>query len=340
MRYFHSALLLVFGLSLFKPAIGQIDPTELIKGAQSDINYLAEGYLEPFGNSLATGLNNNWYQTAKTHKTGRFDLMFYTSLVFVPSADQTFTINNSELQQLELTSGISASAPTVFGEDSPGPGLRFKDDPNQNEAFRTPAGIGFGAMPLLMAQANIGVFKNTDLTIRYIPESGVPLLDGGQIGLFGVGVKHDVLQWIPGDKVMPIDLSVFLGYTSLTFTQALDDGSGNPGQELVLNSRGFTGRAIVSKKFLFFTPYLGVGFNGGGTDIQINGTYEYEQNSPAGPIISSITDPVNITANDAGGFVANVGFQLKFLWVMAFTVDYTLATYSALNAGLGLSLDF
>mgnify|MGYP001259963573 FL=1 len=125
-----------------KAQYDDFDPGKIIAGAQADINYLAGGYLKPFGNALGIGLNNGWYQTAKPHKLGRFDLMITPSFVFVPSSDRNFTINNADLTQLELVNGTSAEAPTVFGTNSAGPTLRFKDD--QTTTFNTPNGSGIG----------------------------------------------------------------------------------------------------------------------------------------------------------------------------------------------------
>ena len=321
-----------------KAQYDDFDPGKIIAGAQADINYLAGGYLKPFGNALGIGLNNGWYQTAKPHKLGRFDLMITPSFVFVPSSDRNFTINNADLTQLELVNGTSAEAPTVFGTNSAGPTLRFKDD--QTTTFNTPNGSGIGFLPLPMAQLGVGLIKNTDLIIRYVPT--VDIGDDGEVGMFGFGIKHDILQWIPGDKVIPFDASVFFGYTSVNVNMDLDDGSGNDDQEAVIKSKGYTFRALVSKKLLFFTPYVGLGYNSAKTDINVNGTYSYETQTAPGlpPVTTSIKDPVALTADDASGFVGNLGFRLKFLWVMAFSADYTFGAYSSATAGLGFSVDF
>ena len=76
--------------------------------------------------------------------------------------------------------------------------------------------------------------------------------------------------------------------------------------------------------------------------INVNGTYSYETQTAPGlpPVTTSIKDPVALTADDASGFVGNVGFRLKFLWVMAFSADYTFGAYSSATAGLGFSVDF
>ena len=77
-----------------------------------------------------------------------------------------------------------------------------------------PGGFKTPAMPLPMIQAGIGLIKNTAIDIRYMPMLNVG--DNINVNLFGIGLKHDVLQWIPvvGDAI-PMSLSLQGGYTTL-----------------------------------------------------------------------------------------------------------------------------
>lgn len=308
---------------------GQIQPDQLLGGSANDINYLADGYLRPLGTALAEGLNNGWYSTAKTHKLGRFDIIATVSIVQIPEVDRTFLVENSKLEQLQLVSGTVAEAPTAFGNAGTGPALEYKAAPGVS-SFNLPGGTGFSYIPVPMAKISVGLIKNTEVTFRYLPEVTIPRLDDAKLSMQGFGVKHDILQWIPGGKVLPFSVSGFFGYTSVDYSQSLGGD-----KQLLLNSTGFTVRALVSKKLLFLTPYLGFGVNGGGTNIQLRGTFENPL--PGG---ADFVDPLNIDAEDAGGFVGNVGLRFKFLFVGAVVVDYTFGAYNALTAGLGLSIDF
>ena len=315
------SLLLFFSISISKAQT--VDPASIVAGAQADINFLANGYLSPLGNSIATGLNNGWYQTAKPHKLGRFDIMLTPTLVFIPDADLTYTINNSDLSQLELVNGTSAQAPTALGDATP-PKLQYK---GTNNSFDLPQGINLSAMVVPLAKVSVGLIKKTELSIRYVPTISVPNVTDGELSIFGFGVKHDILQWIPGAKALPLSVSGFLGYTKVDYSQGLGTD-----QKLDISSSGFTMRALVSKKLLFFTPYAGLGFNSGGTDIALTGSFTDPENNVR-------VNPLNISTN-SGGFVGNVGFRLKLLMVLALSADYTFGEYNALTFGAGLSFDF
>lgn len=307
---------------------GQISPDQFIAGSQQDINYLANGYLRPLGTALAEGLNNGWYSTAKTHKLGRFDLITTISIVQIPEVDRTFLVQNSELDQLQLVTGTSAESQTAFGNKGNGPALEYKGLAGLGD-FNLPGGTGFSYIPVPMAKISIGLIKNTEVTFRYLPEITIPRFEDTKISMQGFGVKHDILQWIPGGKVLPFSVSGFFGYTNVDFTQNLGSD-----KQLLVNSTGFTIRALISKKVLFLTPYLGLGVNGGGTNIQLKGTFEDPLGGPG------YVDPLNIDAEDAGGFVGNIGLRFKFLLVGAVVVDYTFGAYNALTTGLGFSIDF
>ncbi len=53
------------------------------------------------------------------------------------------------------------------------------------------------------AQLSLGIYKNTDLKVRYLPEISS---NDTKIKAFGVGVMHDVKQHIPGIGILPFDL--------------------------------------------------------------------------------------------------------------------------------------
>lgn len=330
------SIVCLFTITLTAKAQFSFNPEVFLNQTQEDAQYLAGNYLKPLGNTFTVGLNNGWYQTAKTKKKFRPDLMFTPSIIFVPQVDQSFTINNSELNQLELSNMNMAETPTVFGDDSPGPELKVKGTTSGSTGFNAPSGIGYAIWAVPMATFNIGTFKNTDLAIRYLPEMGFPASDG-KVSMFGVGVKHDLLQWLPGEKIVPFDLSAFVGFTNFDFDYAFNSDA--PDQRIVMSSNAYTGRLLVSKKILFITPYAGLGFNAGKTTIDVQGDYSFDPDGDSGPAPAQSVNFDAIEADGGNGFVGNVGVRLKFLFVMAFSVDYTFGAYNSVTAGLGASID-
>lgn len=325
----------------FNSGQAQISFGPTVAGTQSDINYLADGYLSPIGEAMAFGLTNGWYNTAKVKKTLRFELGFTPSVTLVPSEFQTFTIENSALQELELVSGSSASTPTVYGDDSPGPMVQYKDPvlqnlPNGN--FRMPSGLGFHIAPLMQAHGAVGLPFDFELSARYLPTTSIPLLDGSEIGLWGVGLKHDLLRYIPGEKIIPFSLSAFVSYTELNLGQDIEPSQNND-KRIDIQASALVTRLLVSKSFLFITVYGGVGYNQLNANIDVSGTYDYINPLDLSNPQQSLKDPVAISSSEGSGFVGNVGVRMKFLLLAYVSADYTFGPFNAATLSLGISWD-
>ena len=331
--------LLMIGAIFSFPSLlqAQDDLDVYLDAGVEDATKLTESYIAPLMKGFGYGINNGWYNTAKAHKTAGFDLTVTAHIVYAPKKSEFFTFKNSDYQNIQLASGESAQLPTAFGPDEQGPELEILDD-NGNPTgatFNAIAGlgikdeIGMNAIPVPMAQLGVGIVKNTDIKFRYIPKID---LGDGEVGLWGIGVMHDVKQWIPGIKALPFDLSALVGYTKMTSSIDLSDNSSNTttgeGQEAVLTANGLTIQAIISKKISVLTLYGAVGYNKVKSNIQINGTYEVEG--------GTLVDPVDLEFGE-GSLRATAGFRLK-LTILTLHADYTLNKYPILSGGIGFAV--
>src|SRR5690606_10037309 len=142
---------------------------------------------------------------------------------------------------------------TVFGPDYT-PRFSYTDQvTNETFEFDGPPGLALeeetgvtSFVPVPMIQLGIGIVKNTDLKIRLIPTQET---DDFSFKMFGIGVMHDVKQYIPGIKMLPFDLSVFVGYTDLDFELDLSDGSAaSEGNVGTFDASALTIQGLISKK--------------------------------------------------------------------------------------------
>ena len=77
-----------------------------------------QAYVSPWANAFGAGLNGGWYNTAKPHKLGGFDITTGINIGFVPSSDATF-----ELSSIGLSSSITGTgtaSPTIAGPKTEG----------------------------------------------------------------------------------------------------------------------------------------------------------------------------------------------------------------------------
>lgn len=321
-------------MSLPLGLLAQSDIDVYLEAGAEDASKLIQSYLTPALNGFGYGMNNGWYNTAKAHKTLGFDLTVTVSAVKVPSSKEFFTFRNSDYKNIRVANG-EAQLPTLMGPNQDGPELEIYDENGQATGVSVTSipgiglkdEIGINAVPVPMAQLGIGIAKNTDLKFRYIPKID---LDGdGDIGLFGIGVMHDVKQWIPGIKLLPFDLSALVGYTKLTANYNLEGNIDGDNQKGEFSATGFTFQGIISKQFSVLTLYGALGYNSTSTSAKVLGTYELED-------YETLVDPVDLSFGE-GSMMFTAGFRLK-LAILTLHADYTLNKYPVITAGVGFSV--
>ena len=327
----------------------QIDLGTFLEGGVEDANKLLENYFEPVFIGVGTGLAGSWYNTGKPHKLLGFDITVNANFAYVPTADQTFTFNNSDYENIKLSDGVSEELPTFAGSTLPAenlPRLQFYDGPwddaGSTEQLEVSAltGLGLeetsypfvksGAIPTAMVQLGIGLMKGTELKFRFFPERSFG--DSSEeitAKLFGFGIMHDFKQWIPGLKKLPFDLSIFYGWSNLKTSMNINqDNNSNSDQQAVFNVKGSTFQIIASKKISLLTVYTGLGFISSSTGFQMLGEYETET--------GTFNDPIDFEYN-IGGAKLNFGARMKLL-IFTIHAEYAFQKYNTFNLGFGLSI--
>ena len=302
---------------------------DLIKGGKEDANFLLSGYTAPFIKSFGSGLNQGWYNTGDTHNLGGFDLTTSVALISIPTSDKIFSFNNTDLIDIQLdgTTSGQGEIPTFFGDSNPTNKTFSFKDPAIPGTFPDPSGVDvpITKVPVPIANIGIGLPKGIEINIRYLPKMNLGKY--GELGLMGLGIKHNIKQYIPVMKSLPFSLSAFVGVTkfnsSIILDQLLD-------QKVNFNLWSTTAQLLVSKKLSVLTIYGGVGYDITKGNLTLKGSYDLgDGNLP-------IKDPVdsNQTANS---FRGTAGLRLKF-GPITLHGDYTLKKYSAITAGFGISV--
>lgn len=340
-------VLLISVFSIFEKAQAQDDLQTLLRAGQSDANALIGAYIDPFMRSFGTSVAGGWYNTAKPHKSLGFDLTITVNPTYIPDEDLTFNVNDLNLQNTTLVSSELGGneLPTMAGPEADSR-LRFSDGNGNDVDFDGIPGIdfkdniGMQAVPTPMANLGIGIYKNTDLRVRWTPEIGVG--DNGDFKLFGLAVMHDVKQHIPGIKLAPFDLSVLIGFTDITLSYdlAAESASAGPGEVTTDNGialfdvNTWTFQALASKKFSVLTLYGGVGYNAVKSELALQGDFELRDDF--GLVEEVITDPISKEVKQSGPRLT-AGMRLK-LAVFTFHADYTVQKYNTLTVGFGISV--
>jgi len=186
--------------------------------------------------------------------------------------------------------------------------------------FQSVPGIGVDILPLIMPQVSMGLPFKSEVLLRYMPEVDVP--DFGKVTFLGVGLKHNLSQWIPV-PMFPVDITGQFVWQQLTIGDLIE-------------SKHTAFNLHASKKlglpFLSITPYVGVGFESSSIDV----TYEVE--NPEGFLyLPKDGTPIefSLKGKNKSRLTGGVRLGLTFLTINA---DYSMGEYDAYSLGVGLTL--
>ncbi len=294
-----------------------------------DASNFLEAYFTPLGESFGAGLNNGWYNTAKPHKLGGFDLTLTLNAVSIPNNMQYFDPNNID------NFSSNSTTPTILGA---GEGSEITYNNGNSMTFNMPnqGTLKKSLIPIPILNAGIGLVKKTELDFRYIPTYNYDLgfTGKGTVALWGIGVKHDLLQWIPViGNAIPVSISLQTGYTQLNTSFHLEDGDNNASQEVNFNVKATTINLIASKKILILTAYAGLGYNASQTTFSSSTTFsiaELEGNN-------EFNVPLNMDFQSVNDYRTNIGIRFN-ITVVALQVNHTFSKYPVTTIGAGISL--
>lgn len=331
------------------------DAGEIIRAGAGDASLIMTEYMRPALQGFSTGLNTGWVSTAKTHSLLGFSLTIRANAAVVPSSLMSFNLNDLDLQKTRPVAGANPNASTLFGTGN-GTRVELFETVNGVEytfaEFEIPGGVNFEYVPSAMAQLSVGLIKNTDVTIRYMPTTEVPDV-GVNVGMFGIGIKHDILQWIPGGSLIPIDVSFAAGYTSLSAVSSVDvrpSDTNKQGaqpmsqwedQEISFTASGINYNILVGKTLPFISVYAGVGMETSKSELKATGKFPVESPDPQVGNINNtrydaIENPLNLSVDGPNGFRTIVGARLKIL-ILTVSAEYVMADMPVYSLGFGIS---
>jgi hypothetical protein len=360
---------LALAVGLQTAVYSQLDNVSFLKGGPADAQALFQEYLTPFANIFGADLNAGWYNSAKPHKLGGFDLTVTLNTAWAPPTARTFDAGllklSSEATLVNSAAGDKIS-PTIAGKlTADRPTLQYTKVvggiPVKYAEFVLPKGVGVNMIPLPMGQLTIGLPFGTDVSVRYLPT--LPLGKAGNIGLWGVGGRHSIIQHIPALKRLPIlDITAQGGYTKLTTTANINynpaslsstavpvinettDANLFADQKLEMIASAWTVNLIFSETLPIISFYQGIGFSSSTVDLGLNGYYPFPSIATSGAnagkaVVTNADvkkDPLQFEMNNNKDLRLNAGLRLK-LGVLTIQFDYTKANYSVFTTGLGIS---
>ncbi len=335
---------------------------DFIYGGMEDAELILQEYLKPYANILGADLNAGWYNTARPHKLGGLDVTATVSWARAPSSALSFEMAALGLSENAVLSNGSV-APTVAGKQEGRPSLTYTETVElpgggsqevEYASYTVPNGTGVDFFPLPMIQLTVGLPIGTDVSARFVPQ--IRIGDFGEIGLWGVGGKHSVSQWIPVVKRLKfLDVSLQGGYTKVTSSAhvvveplALVEVDPSPGynwidQFVTQKVDGWTLNLIASQTLPVISFYQGIGYASSLVELLLEGHYPVHTviTDQADPDFGKTTyliaeDPLEMKYENFNNLRYNIGARIK-LAVLTLHYDFTYTLYATHSVGIGIS---
>lgn len=334
---FFKIILLFFSPFLFS----QNGLENLLLAPKYESQNLFERYLKPALKGSIYLMNSGWYSTAKVHKKFGFDLTISLNSVVVPDGEKSFDISNFKLIESEIK-----NLPSIFG-DSKNEELNViipKSDlhPQLKATFFSPGGIKdqlpLGIVSSPSIQVSIGLPFKSEVTLRYLPEYNRNRV---YFSNYGIGFKHDILQYFTFLKKIPsLNVSAFGAYSIMSINYDIQSAERFRGINQIseFDITNYKFQILTSFNLKIIEFYGGIGISGGNSSFSINGEYELDyvvdgDSNTKFPI--KISDPVKIKYS-IHELSKNFGFKFKFLFLHAF-IDYTLQEYDVVTIGTSIN---
>ena len=315
-------LLAVYLLSV--PAFAQSDD---VGKFIDDILLIAGKFSAPAADGAGIQASAGWFSSASALEKWDFRFSLHGNALMVPSKKKSFTLNNSELQLLEIQGVESASLPTAFGgvsNDVLVGNINFmgQDIPVDFDAID---GIGRDYIPHAFAQVAVGVGAGTEITLRAMPKVTI---DDVTASTYGLGVIHNLSQYFnPYNFERSFQVAIGVAYSKLNVEYEFEP-QGAQGivllDQINVDADLFMAELIASKNFGIFEPFGAVGLMNSSFDYTFGGTGDY---------LSEVNTQVNKLEDSNFQFKGDLGFNFHF---DRFRLSATGTVGEFFNANLGL----
>ena len=246
----------------------QIDITDAV----NDMLYISSKYVSPAASASVYQSSSSWYSSAETIGKFKLDASLHVNILPIPNKQKTFSISNNELATMEIRGTQSAVIPSALG----GYTETFFDFNIDDEAYEWQAfeGIKQDVVTHPYLQVSIGLWKETDVTLRYSPKVTIST---SSYDIFGAALKHTISQYFRKEAAdsTPFELAVLASYSMFNLNLYFDEVAvepidPKPGSiplttinSIIIDANSFLFQLIASKKInkLEFTGSLGYTYN-------------------------------------------------------------------------------
>ncbi|WP_375238607.1 DUF6588 family protein [Aurantibacter sp.] len=294
-----------------------------INAVASDLIFLTEKYITPAAEAPTYQSSGGWYTNFTPKKIFEIEASLQYNLLLITNKNKTFLVNESELQNIQIQgSSTFAYIPTALGNDDV---VVLEGSINGDSfEFDAPEGINEKTVKHGQLQASVGLWKQTNLIVRYAPNIKI---NDTNYQSFGFGVSHHLNQWIKSLKESSYHFGVLFNYSNTSVEDTFNAANLQLGtiNGIAVDGETFGFNLVGSKSYKNFDFSSSLGLTSSKFDYKVSGT---------GELLLEILNQSLATLNTSKtNFKADFNVNYRFNNFSVNTM-FTVGDYSNLNFGV------
>ena len=168
-----------------------------------DLVYFSDNYVSPAAKASVYQSTGAWFSSAKSLDKFEFDVSVHANVLPVPKKQESFIVSDSDFLSFKIRDASTAEVPTVLGGDTE----VFFDFNLGDETYEIQAFDGGDQNTYYYPyiQGSVGLWKQTELTIQYVPKVEI---NESAYQTFGGAIKHNVSQYWTDSEANDDDFQV------------------------------------------------------------------------------------------------------------------------------------
>ncbi|MGJ8684083.1 MAG: DUF6588 family protein [Nonlabens sp.] len=293
----------------------------------TDLLLITDRYVEPAAEASVMQSSAGWYHSAATLDKYKVTVALHANALVFPSGKKSFDISNDELINLRVRGAESANIPSTLGGEQ----RTFFDFTIEGEEYEVQAfeGIDTGFLAYPFLQVGVGLWKETEVQLRYSPNIKI---DKSDYAIYGIGVKHNLSQhFFKEDR--PVELAFLTSYSLFDLNLFFDPyelrSSGNAQPLAVVNGALVDAHAVLfqvvaSKDYNNWTVSSGLGYNRSWIDYKLSGD--------DGLFLSTLNEFLEILSETQDSYKVDLGATYHFTnWDLS--TQFSAGNFINLNVG-------
>lgn len=301
---------------------------EDVNAVAEDLIFLTEKYISPAAEASAYQASGGWFSNFTPKKLWDVEVSLQFNALLIPKKAKTFLIDEAELQNISVQgSQTFAYSPTALGGDN----VQVLEGSINGEVFEfdAPEGINDSSVKHGQIQAAVGLWKQTNLIVRYAPNIKI---NKTKYQSFGVGLSHHLNQWINPLKNSSYNFGVLVNYSNYKVNDDFNEADLILGtiNSIAVSGTSFGGSFVASKSIKQFDFSTAIGF--------MSSKFEYSVGGEGDLLLQILNDSLEGLEASKTNFKADVNVNYR---IKDFSINtmLTFGDYTNLNFGINYNLN-